>query len=280
MKTSYIDTHCHLNFKRFNKTRDEVLKEAQDKGIAAFIVPGTDITLSQKAVEIASQISSVYAAVGIHPHHTMEKLPMGTSGNQLETDMKELEKLIIHPKVVAVGEIGLDRHAYEETKYEDYTISDEFMEAQEKYFVAQIQLAMQYKKSLIIHNRETKKELLAILNGVWRDEMRFRTVFHCCEPDEELLAYAQEHNIYIGVDGDVTYGGDKATFAKAIPLDLLVLETDSPYLLPEPLRTKKLYPNTPTNIPLIAHYIADLKGVSVEVLAEATTRNAKKLFDL
>lgn len=280
MKTSYIDTHCHLNFKRFNKTRDQVLKEAQDKGITAIIVPGTDMSLSQKAVEIASQNSGVYAAVGIHPHHTMEKLQLETSSDQLEADMRELEKLIIHPKVVAVGEIGLDRHTYEETKYEDYTISDEFMEAQKKYFVAQIHLAMLHKKSLIIHNRETKKELLAILDAEWKDEMRFHTVFHCCEPDQELLTYAQEHSIYIGVDGDVTYGGDKAAFAKTLPLDLLVLETDSPFLLPEPLRTQKLYPNVPANIPFIAQYIADLKGILVEEIAEATTRNSKKLFNL
>ncbi len=118
------------------------------------------------------------------------------------------------------------------------------------------------------------------MNRLWNDELRYRTVFHCCEPDEELLAYAKEHNFFIGIDGDVTYGGEKAEFAKKIPLEMLVLETDSPFLLPEPLKTQKLYPNTPSNIPLIAQYIADLRGISLSKIAEATTRNAMRLFNL
>lgn len=283
MKTIFIDTHCHLNFKRFNKTREQVILEASENGVTVCIVPGTDIFLSQIAVEIASEHTNMYAAIGIHPHHTMEKLNIQSAGwrtnsKQLEMDIQELEKLIIHPKVVAVGEVGLDRHVYEETKYKNYQISDEFMQAQKEYFTAQIQLAIKYKKALIIHNRETKKELFEVLNSEWREEMRFRTVFHCCEPDDELLAYAKSHDIFIGVDGDVTYGGEKAIFIKQVPLSMLVLETDSPFLLPEPLRSQKLYPNTPANIPLIAKCIADIKGISVEEVAEITTENAKRLF--
>jgi TatD DNase family protein len=283
MKTTYIDTHCHLNFKRFKKTREQVIFDAQNKGTLIMIVPGTDIPLSQKAVEVASCNEYIYAAVGIHPHHTINSLKLKSESSkisQLDVDIRELEKLIVHPKVVAVGEVGLDRHVYEETKYEDYQISAEFMEEQKKYLIAQIRLAKQYQKALIIHNRETKKELFTILDNEWYEDMRFHSVFHCCEPDQELLTYAQIHNIFVGVDGDVTYGGEKAEFAKKIPLEMLVLETDSPFLLPEPLKTQKLYPNTPANIPLIAQCIADLKGVSVEEVAEATTRNAKRLFNL
>lgn len=291
MKTRYIDTHCHLNFKRFNKTREQTIIDAQEKGVDALIVPGTDILLSQKAVEIASKYEHIYAAVGIHPHHTMEKIQAPNSNslrqaqdkqnnNQLEIDMQELEKMIIHPKVVAVGEVGLDRHVYEETKYPNYQISAEFMEAQTQYFCAQIQLAKKYKKALIIHNRETKKEILTLLDKEWVEEMRFRAVFHCCEPDEELLLYAKNHDMFIGMDGDVTYGGEKREFAKKVPLEMLVLETDAPFLLPEPLRAQKLYPNTPSYIPLIAQYIAEVKGILVEEVAEVTTRNAERLFKL
>lgn len=281
MKSTFIDTHCHLNFKRFKNTLDEVNIATKEKGVTICIVPGTDILLSLKAVEIASKYEGIYAAVGIHPHHTMEKsMIQNQNSNTLEIDVHELEKLIIHPKVVAIGEVGLDRHVYEDTKYPDYQISEEFINAQKEYFIAQLHLAQKYEKALIIHNRETKKDLLAILDIEWTAEMRLRTVFHCCEPDEELLAYAIAHNIYIGVDGDVTYGGEKAAFVKKIPLDSLVLETDSPFLLPEPLKTQKLYPNTPANIPIIAQCIADLKGVEVEEVAQATTRNAKRLFNV
>ncbi|MCX6732804.1 MAG: TatD family hydrolase [Candidatus Roizmanbacteria bacterium] len=276
MNTTFIDTHCHLNFKRFNKTREQIIGESHNKGVAIFIVPGTDLFSSLKAIEIAKQDNSTYVAIGIHPHHTFNK----EASNTMENDIHELEKLIIHPKVIAVGEIGLDKHMYEDTKYENYQISEEFLNAQKEYCIAQIQLAKKYKKALILHNRETKKEIIEILDKEWDEDVRFRTVFHCCEPDEGLLAYAQEHDIYIGVDGDVTYGGEKATFVKKVPLAMLVLETDSPFLLPEPLKTQKLYPNTPANIHIIAQYIADLKGITMEEVAEVTTRNAKRLFGL
>ena len=114
----------------------------------------------------------------------------------------------------------------------------------------------------------------------WAEEMRFHTVFHCCEPDNELFAFAQSHNVYIGIDGDVTYGGEKELFAQRVPLEMLVLETDSPFLLPEPLKSQKLYPNSPVNIPLIAEYIAKLKGVAVEEIGKATTQNARRLFGI
>ncbi|MFZ2206192.1 MAG: TatD family hydrolase [Microgenomates group bacterium] len=277
MKSTFIDTHCHLNFKRFKKTLDEVILTTKEKNVTICIVPGTDITLSQKAVEIASKNEGIYAAIGIHPHHAFD---VKVTTHNIQDDISKLEKLIIDPKVVAVGEIGLDRHVYEDTKYPDYQISDEFMDAQKEYFIAQLHMAQKYKKALIIHNRETKKDLLAILDAEWTDDMRFRTVFHCCEPDEELLQYAIAHSIYIGVDGDVTYGGEKASFANKIPLETLVLETDSPFLLPEPLKTQKLYPNTPASIPIIAQYIADLKGMTIEEVAQATTKNARRLFNV
>lgn len=277
MKTTFVDTHCHLNFKRFNKTREVVLGEAQKKGVGMFVVPGTDIVSSQKAVELCSQNEHIYAAIGIHPHHTYN---MQHVTYNIQNDLKELKGMIIHPKVVAVGEVGLDRHVYEETKYADYQVDSAFMEAQKEYFIAQIRLAVQYKKALIIHNRETKKELIEAVDSTWNESLSHHSVFHCCEPDEELLGYAKAHAMFIGIDGDVTYGGEKAAFAKKVPLEMIVLETDSPFLLPEPLKTQKLYPNTPGTIPLIAQCIADIKRVTIEEVAKVTTQNAKRLFDL
>lgn len=277
MNTTFIDTHCHLNFKRFKKDREDVILRSKTAGITGFIVPGTDIPLSETAVEIAVHHEGVYAAIGIHPHHTFN---IQTATNSLATDIDALRKLVTHPKVVAIGEIGLDKHEYEDTKYPEYHISEAFMNAQIEYFIAQLTLAKIHGKALIIHNRETKKELLDILQSEWDESMRFRTVFHCSEPDRELLSFAKAHDIYIGVDGDVTYGGEKASYVREVPLEMLVLETDSPFFLPEPLKTQKLYPNTPANIPLIAQYISDLKGMSVEEVAKTTTRNAKRLFKI
>ncbi len=285
MKTIFIDTHCHLNFKRFSRNREEVIKNARSLGLKVFIVPGTDIVSSQKAVELAVNNTDVYAAVGIHPHHVYTYFEMKQNGRKdidelISDDLLSLSSLLENPRVVAVGEIGMDTYQYTDTKYAQYVIHEDFLLLQKNLLEKQFNLALKYKKSLILHNRETKKSLLEILNRLWNDELRYRTVFHCCEPDEELLAYAKEHNFFIGIDGDVTYGGEKAEFAKKIPLEMLVLETDSPFLLPEPLKTQKLYPNTPSNIPLIAQYIADLRGISLSKIAEATTRNAMRLFNL
>lgn len=285
MNTTFIDTHCHLNFKRFNKNRNEVILESIDKGVGVFIVPGTDIPSSKKALELTQEHNNLYAAVGIHPHHIYTYIDQKNNGNNeidelIEADLHTLEGLIDNDKVVAVGEIGLDTFQYTETKYAQYTISKDFLEIQKKLLVRQIALALKYDKTIILHNRETKKDLLETLDAIWDERMRSHVVFHCCEPDGELLSYAQNHDIFIGIDGDVTYGGDKATFAKTVPLERLVLETDSPFILPEPLRTQKLYPNTPATIPIIAQCIADLKHISIEEVARVTTENAKRLFKL
>ena len=194
--------------------------------------------------------------------------------------LKDIETLLTHPKVVAVGEVGLDKHYYQETKYADYTISQEFIDLQKKLLTAQIQLAIQYKKSLILHNREAKKEFLAVITENWSESLAFKAVFHCGEADQDLLSFAKEHHIFIGVDGDVTYDVKKQEFVKTIPLKLLVLETDSPYLLPEPLRSKKMFPNEPKNIPLIAQCISEITNTSIKRLIEVTTENAKRLFQL
>lgn len=285
MNTTFIDTHCHLNFKRFNKNLKQVLSESIDKGVMAFVVPGTDIASSQKAVTYAGEYREVFAAIGIHPHHIYNYIDQKNNGAKeieylIAADILSLEALINNEKVVAVGEIGLDTYQYTETKYAQYTISVDFLELQKELLKKQLNLSLKYKKSIILHNRETKKDMIAILDREWNEDMRFRTVFHCCEADDELLAYARIHDFFIGIDGDVTYGGEKAEFAKKVPLEMLVLETDSPFILPEPLRTQKLYPNTPATIPLIVQCIADLKGISIEEVARVTTENAKRLFKI
>ncbi|MBI3620123.1 TatD family hydrolase [Candidatus Roizmanbacteria bacterium] len=269
-----FDTHCHLNFSRFKKNFAAVIKNAKTAGIIGIVVPGTDIPTSKKAIEIAEKNQGIYAAVGIHPHHVFELTLTA------EVIFGELEKLISQPKVVAIGECGLDRHEYRNTKYEKYKVEENFVELQKIILEKQIDLAIKHKKSLILHNREAKTEMLPILEKKWNKHLDGRTVFHCCEADQELLGFAKKKGMFIGVDGDITYFKEKQDFIKAVPLEMLVLETDAPFLLPEPLRTQKKYPNEPKNLSLIAESVAKLKNVSFETIVAATTKNANRLFSV
>ena len=275
-----FDTHCHLNFKIFKKNYSEVITAAKRSGVNYIVIPGTDLETSVRAVEIAEQNTGIYAAVGIHPHHVFQIQNSKLEVQNYKSELKNIEKLLTNPKIVAVGEVGLDRHVYKKTKYEDYQVDEAFIELQKELFIAQLKLAIKYKKSVIIHNREAKKDLLSILTNNPSLITSTKIVFHCCEPDDELLQFAKKHNVFIGVDGDVTYWKEKQKFIKKIPLELMVLETDSPLLLPEPLRSQKLYPNEPKNIYLIAEFIAKLKNMTIGQLIEETANNSMKLFGL
>ena len=274
---NFFDTHCHLNFSRFKKDVDEVVRAATEAGVKSIVIPGTDIPSSQKAIELAQKYAAegldIWAAVGIHPHHVFEHKD---GSNELE----ELEKLLQEDRVVAIGEIGLDKHQYESTKYEEYHVDDMFIEKQKALFRAQFELAKKYNKSIIMHNREAKEELSPIVRELWDPSLKGKAVLHCCEPDVELLELAKELGLYLGVDGDLTYWAEKQEFIKAVPLEMLVIETDAPFLLPEPLKSQKLYPNVPANVVLVAEKVAELKSETVERVAEVTTANARLLFGI
>lgn len=273
-----FDTHCHLNFKRYKKSLPEVIKNAHDSGISLIVIPGTDVKTSKRAVEIAEEIDWLYAAVGIHPHHVYNLLKR--EDITVECELDQIESLLQSQQVVAVGEVGMDRHVYEETVYQEYNVSPEFITVQKQLLGLQIDLAVKHKKSLILHNREAKEDLLQLVKEKWNPHLEWRTVFHCCEPDLELLQFAREHHMFIGVDGDVTYDREKQRFIEKVPLEMLVIETDSPYILPEPLLSDKKYPNEPKNIVYTVDKVASLKGISKEEIIQATTENGKRLFEL
>lgn len=280
-----FDTHCHLNFGAFDGKVDQIIADAKTVGVTHIVIPGTDAVSSRKAVDIAQQFDNVYAAVGIHPHHIFkfQETSYKKQTNfkfQIEDEIKEIENLLTHPKVVAVGEVGVDRHYYRQTKYDAYQIDEQFISLQKVVLQKQIQLAIRNSKSLILHNREAKKDFLEVLDSIWDKRLEGKTVFHCCEPDEELLEFAKQHNIFIGIDGDVTYSKEKQTFAKRIPLAHLVLETDSPFLLPEPLRSQKIFPNKPENLSIVITFLANLLQKKEGEIAKATTTNARSLFHL
>lgn len=286
-----FDTHCHLNFEAFDGRVDEVIQNAKAVGVNQIVIPGTDLPTSKKAIEIAEKYEGVYVAVGIHPHHVFEiyseslKPFFSTATPQrgplaiVSKKVSSLSSLIAHPKVVAIGEVGIDRHIYQKTKYPDYKIAEEFVELQKFFLIEQIKLASKYKKSLILHNREAKKDIIEVLTNHQSLVTSHSSVFHCCEPDPELLEFAKQHKMFIGVDGDITYYKEKQEWIKTVPLEMLVLETDSPFLNPEPNRSKEGgTKNEPKNIKIIAEFVAKLKKISVDEVAKQTTENARRLF--
>lgn len=278
----FIDTHCHLNFKAFAGGERKIIDRAKEVGVHMMIVPGTDCDTSRTAVRIAEENPDVFAVVGIHPHHTAQYIGVNPESN-LSDDMRAIEQMLLNPKVVGIGEVGLDRHAYTTSRYgPEIPVGSELFALQVQIFEMQVHLASHHSKSLVIHNREAAADLVDVAMNLRKSlkALRGRGVLHCCEADERLLNLAHELDFYIGVDGDVTYDTKKQSFIRGVPLDRLVLETDSPYILPEPLRTARKYPNTPANIPYIAETVANIHGVAVDVVAGITTQNAIKLFRL
>ncbi|EKD90805.1 MAG: hypothetical protein ACD_30C00089G0003 [uncultured bacterium] len=251
-----FDTHSHIQFKSFDKNRKNVIERAKKAGVKKIIAIGTDLESSKKAAEISIEYPEVFASVGIHPHHVFSYLSRHSEfisesykeilkqvqddGVGVQDDIRHLEDLFSNPKVVAVGETGMDKYQYKITKYSNYSVSKQFIKLQKEIFKMQIKLAIMYKKALIIHNREAVEETLEVLKESWDKKLEGRTVFHYCEPDKRVLDFAKSHKIYIGVDGDVLTDKIKQEFVKIIPLDLLVLETDSPFLNSEPAKIKTI----------------------------------------
>ena len=264
-----FDSHCHLNFEAFANQEEEIINGAKANDINFFLIPGTNLKTSQKAIQIAEKYPYVWAAVGIHPHHAQKY--------NIE-NLEKIKKLARRKIAVAIGEIGLDYHQYQKTKYDNYLVNEKFKQKQKELLQKQIIIAQQLKKPIIFHNREASEDFLKILSESGWKNFASSAVFHCCSPEKKLLNIAKEKQIYIGVDGDVTYDKKKAEFIKNVPLELLILETDSPYLTPIPIRENKRFPNMPKNLIYTARFIAQLKNISLQELKKSTTENAKKLF--
>lgn len=201
-----FDTHCHLNFKAFDNRVRQAIEEAKTTGVKHLVVPGTDVKTSKKAVDIACRFENVYAAVGIHPHHVKG---YRNKTKDYHDNLQLIETLLKNEKVVAIGEVGLDGYFYRKTKYQNYQVDDGFINLQKVILEKQIALAKRYNKALIIHNRQARSHLINLLNETKTLLNPNRVVFHCCEPEEELLSFAKNERIFIGVDGDITYRSKK-----------------------------------------------------------------------
>lgn len=257
-----IDTHCHLEMPVFDNDREAVIQRGIQVGISTFIDPGTDLASSQKAVLLAETHPQIYAAVGLHPNDIRLNW---------ESELKELENLVGHPRVVAIGEIGLDTYHTEVP-----------LDLQVKVLEAQLELAAKYSLPVIIHSRETLSVITPILKK-WANLLPERGeklpcgVMHSFEGgDIEALPFI-ESGFFIGVAGPLTYknAGKKILLVEKLSIDHLVLETDSPFLPPVPFRGKR---NEPAFLSQIVQSAAIISGCEEDFLRNRMAINAKKLF--
>jgi TatD DNase family protein len=265
-----IDTHCHLNFQAFEKILPDVLRRANESGVGQLIVPGAKIDSSQKAVEIANTYPNCFSAVGIHPHHSMDYQKLG----ELEV-YKQLSVLVQNPKVKAVGEIGLDYYSYRNSPI----ITAETKENQKCLFLFQLELASQNKLPVIFHCRNAFSDQLDIIKNFLTRKGKVSGVFHCFGGSINDLQEVLKIGMYIGFDGNITYPGNESllTVLKETPFDRMLLETDSPYLTPEPFRGKT---NEPSNLIYTAKFISNKLNIPLNALIKQTSSNAVKLFNL
>jgi TatD DNase family protein len=252
-----VDTHCHLDMNAYQADLEQVLTHAASRGVGRIISVGIDPASSRRAVALAERYPGVSATVGIHPHNL---------GELTDESLAGLRELAGHPKVVAFGEIGIDLHY-------DYFPLD----LQRICFTRQVALAQELALPLVIHDRDAHAQVLAVLREA--GPLPNGGVMHCFSGDAALAEAVLELGFYVSVPGVVTFA-KSAQLQEAIrytPLDRLLLETDGPYLAPEPRRGRR---NEPALILFTAARVAELKGVTLAELAVATTANAEKLFRL
>ncbi|WP_066074865.1 TatD family hydrolase [Neobacillus soli] len=250
-----FDTHVHLNAEQYNEDLEEVIERAQSEGVTNMVVVGFDRSTIQRAMELAESYEFIYACVGWHPVDAID---------MTEKDLEWIEDLASHPKVVALGEMGLDYHWDKSPK-----------EIQQEVFRKQIRLAKKVKLPIVIHNREATADIVEILKEEGAEEVG--GIMHCFSGSPEVAKECIKMNFYISLGGPVTFKNAKKPkeVAAEVPIDKLLIETDCPYLAPHPYRGKR---NEPGYVRLVAEEIAEIKGLTLEEVASATTQNAKKLF--
>ena len=261
---SLTDTHCHLDFHIFDEDREAVIEKARGAGLERILVPGIDLETSQNAIGLAERYPEVYAAVGIHPNSAL---------SWEHSSVNELAELARHPKVVAIGEIGLD-----------YYRLGAPAEKQKEVLRAQLCLAGNLGLPVILHNRDASADILPIVSE-WRNELREINphlagepgVFHSYSGDLATAEQILAERFYIGITGPVTFrtAAVLQQIVAAMSLDRLLLETDAPFLTPHPHRGKR---NEPAHIYIIAGKIAELRSVDIASVAQSTTQNAARLF--
>ena len=249
-----FDTHAHYDDEAFDADRDALLTALPDCGVGLVIDPGCDLTSSRRAVELAAAYPHVYAAVGIHPENC---------GGCTDDDLAALRPLAQQPKVVAIGEIGLDYY-WEDNPPRAF---------QQTVFRKQLALAAELDLPVIVHDREAHGDCLAII----KEFPTVTGVFHCFSGSPEMAAELLKRGWYLGFDGPITYKNAKRApeVAAVTPLERIVVETDAPYMAPVPMRGKR---NDSRYLPYVIEKLAEWKGVTAEEMTRATWENGKRLF--
>ena len=264
-----FDSHAHYNDEKFDEDREKIIQETIKSDVSRFIVAGYNLESSRKALKIVSNYKEAYAIVGTSPND-LEDIH---SDYDINRNIIELEKMVIDTKkdaclankIVAIGEIGLDYY-WEKGK----------KELQQEIFIKQIEIANKLELPIVIHTREAVMDTLKILR---ENPVNKKGIFHCCPLNRELVKEGLKLGFYISLSGVITFKNTKNAdeIIQMIPEDRLLIETDSPYLSPEPVRGRR---NNCMNVKYVASKIANVKGYALEKIAEMTYENASRIFDI
>lgn len=251
-----IDSHCHLTDEKFNTDRDFIIKDLDNFLIKAIINPSENIETSKKAVDLSKKYDNVYSCVGFHPENADEFK---------DSDIEILRELLKEEKCVGIGEIGLD-----------YYWRDDNKKKQREVFIKQLELAKEVNKPVVIHSRDATGETFDILKE-YKDQIICQ--MHCFSESKEMMQRYMKLGFYISLGGVVTFKNSKKAkeVAKEMPIDKLMLETDSPYMAPEPYRSLR---NDPRKIIEVAKVIADLREMKLKKLIKHTTKNTERFFNI
>ena len=281
----YIDSHCHVHFEAYKNDMDDVVRRNLEAGVGMITV-GTQSTTSKKGIELAERYENVWATIGLHPNHVHKQaffdeneLPPEEQPNaEIKTRAESFDpayyrELAVHPKVVAIGECGLDYYRLPEDQDREVLISD-----QKREFAAQLAFATEVAKPLVIHCREAHADQAELLEAeIKRGGIAKRGVIHSFTGTALEAARYRELGFSVGFNGILTFSKSLQEVVREIPLSQILLETDAPYLTPPPHRGKR---NEPQNVVFIAELIAQIKGITVEEVANATREQTITLFGL
>lgn len=252
---NFFDSHAHYNDERFDDIKDELIKKMYKNEITNIVCAGYSLEGSKKAIEIANSYPHIYATCGISPNDITQ--------NVFE-EINEIEKLGINNKVVAIGEIGLDYYWNKDNK-----------ELQKEVFSKQIDIANKLGLPIVIHSRDAWQDTIEVLKNNPVDK---KGVFHCCQLNQELIKEALKLDFYISFSGNITFKNAKSEgCVNLVPDDRILIETDSPYLAPEPLRGTT---NTSENVKLVAKKVSEIKNKSIEEIAHITRENTARIFNI